>query len=67
MAFFSSDSVGKVGLFCLRALGFQVVKILCKQNVILELCLFSPLFFLDVSVMIPRKAVLKSDLLYLHF
>ena len=44
MAFFSSDSVGKVGLFCLRALGFQVVKILRKQNVILELC-FPPYFF----------------------
>ena len=41
MAFFSSNSVGKDGLFCLQELGFQVVKIPCKQNVVLEFCSFS--------------------------
>ena len=41
VAFFSSNSVGKDGLFCLQELGFQVVKIPCKQNVVLEFCSFS--------------------------
>ena len=43
MAFFSRNSVRKDGLFCLRELGFQVVKIPCKQNVVLEFCSFSTL------------------------
>ena len=43
MAFFISNSVGKDGLFCLWELGFQVMKIPCKQNVVLEFCSFSTL------------------------
>lgn len=49
MAFLGSDGIGKVGLFCLQVLEFQVVKVLCKQNAVLELCSFFLLVFKCLS------------------